>query len=134
MASALSCRLRQALTASDLQDCIDSCFDAAGIVISTKMGNDDFADDPACECVGKSPLKTVADFDPELAVVSRNQEDYAVVESFFSDLPAPGDLDAEALEVLSLEAGNRQHRDLMAGFVLKSLQPMLKRLNVSGRH
>lgn len=102
MASTLSCRLRQALTASDLQDCINSRFYAPSIIVRAKVGHDDFADNRACERVGKNPFEAVADLDAQLAIVLRNHEDSAVVETFLTNLPGFRDPDAEALDVFTL--------------------------------
>jgi len=117
-------RLWQALTASYFEDCLYACFDTTGKVVGAKMRDDHLADNPACDCVGENPFETVADLNPELAVVFYYEENNAVVEALFPYLPRIGYFDAEALQVLSLKTGDRKYRDLIARLLLETGQAL----------
>lgn len=92
------------------------------------MRDDHLADNPACDCVGENPFETVADLNPELAVVFYYEENNAVVEALFPYLPCIGYFDAEALQVLSLKTGDRKYRDLIACLLLKTGQALFQRV------
>ena len=91
------------------------------------MRDDHLADNPACDCVGENPFETVADLNPELAVVFYYEENNAVVEALFPYLPRIGYFDAEALQVLSLKTGDRKYRDLIARLLLETGQALFQR-------
>lgn len=127
MARAPSCRIGQGLAASDFYDRFYSRHYPAGIVVSAKMGHDDFTDDAAGDSVGENSFEAVADLDTQFAVISSDEQDDAVVESFFSDLPLLSYLDAETIDILSLETGYRKDRDLMAALLLKTGQALFQK-------
>ena len=98
------------------------------------MRDDHLADNPACDCVGENPFETVADLNPELAVVFYYEENNAVVEALFPYLPRIGYFDAEALQVLSLKTGDRQYRDLIARLLLETGQALFQRKRSVSSH
>src|ERR1044072_6742072 len=59
--------------------------------------------------------------------LGREDEDAALVEAFLADLPFFRDFDAEAGDVLALEAGNRQHGDLVARRAFELRELLLQR-------
>ena len=61
--------------------------DAAGIIgrVGAEMGHDLLVDDLARQCVGHDPFEPVADLDPDLALVGRDQEDDAVIRAALAD-------------------------------------------------
>lgn len=98
------------------------------------MRDDHLADNPACDCVGENPFETVADLNPELAVVFYYEENNAVVEALFPYLPRIGYFDAEALQVLSLKTGDRKYRDLIARLLLETGQALFQRVRSVSSH
>ena len=98
---------------------IDPGDDSAGIVLSAEARHDVITGNPLGDSIGQNAFQAVTDFEPELAVFNSDQKDDAIVETFLADFPVLRDADAETLDVLAIERGDRQNCDLMARFLFE---------------
>src|SRR6185369_15921570 len=89
-------RFGQRLALRDFHHRGDAGFDAAGEIAVFETRRDLLLDNAVGDRVGQHAFESVADFDAQLAVFRRDDEDGAVIEAFFADLPLLGDFDAEA--------------------------------------
>jgi len=55
----------------------------------------------------------------DIRAMSPDQQDDAVIETFLADLPVFRDANAETFDVLAIERGNCQNRDLVASFLFE---------------
>src|SRR4051812_22992771 len=76
------------------------------------MGANVVADDPAGYQVRKYPFQPPPDFDPDLPLIPRYDQDGAVVLPLPSDAPRLGDADREILDGVAPQRRNRQDDDL----------------------
>ena len=93
-------------------DRLCSRHDAAGHVAGLEPGDDRLVDDLAGQAVGHDRLEPIADFDPHLALVRRDEEDDAVAHALLPDPPGAAELIAVALDVIALEIGDGRDDEL----------------------
>lgn len=118
----------------DLHDRLKPSLNSPRQVVCAEARDYDFPNDAASDRVREDAFEAVSDFNPELAIISYNEQDDAVVEALLADLPALGYPDAEAFEAFSLKAGDREHSDLMAGLLLEAGQTLFENLDALRRH
>lgn len=118
----------------DLHDRLKPSLNSPRKVVCAEARDYDFLNDAASDRVREDAFEAISDFNPELAIISYNEQDDAVIKTFFADLPALGYPDTEAFEIFPLQAGNRQHGDLMAGLLLEAGQTLFENLDALRRH
>jgi len=91
---------------------IDAGGDPAGEIALLEARRDVLGDDPVRDRVGDHALQTAADFDAQLAVVFRDEEQRAVVDPLAPELPLVDDANRVLLDRLRARARDDQDRDL----------------------
>src|SRR5689334_4184130 len=127
-------RFGQRLALRDFHHRGDPGFYAAGEIAVFETRRDLLVDNAIGDRVRQHASESVADFDAQLAVFRRDDEDRAVIEAFFTDLPLLGDFDAEVLDRLAFKTRDGEHDDLMTGRVLELLEALIERTRTVARH
>ena len=94
---------------------VDAGIDAAVEIAAAKARNDDVFDDAIGDGVRQHAFQTVPDFDAQLAIVLRDQQQRAVVDAFAAELPLLDDAHGILLDRLrACVVGTISTRDLAA--------------------
>ena len=88
----------------NLHEVVDAALDAAGEIAGAKARQDGVVDDQARHRVGQRALEPVADLDPHLALVGRDDQQRAVVLALLADAPVRGRADSRSRRCHSLAA------------------------------
>ena len=101
--------------------------DTAVEIAAAELWHDVLVDDAVGDGVGQRTLEAVADLDPDLSVLQRDQQQRAIVDALASELPGLRDAQRVLLDRLRLGRGDDQHRDLAALRLLERPQFRIER-------
>ncbi len=103
-------------------DGVDAIRDAIGHVAALEARHDHVADDGVRRSVGQRAFQAVADLDPQLAIVRRDDQQRAVVLALLADAPAAAERQPPVLDRTAPQARKRDDHQLDRGLVLQALQ------------
>ena len=107
-------RRGQRLAIDDAKDTVNAIGNTAGEIAAAEFRRDDLVDNALGADVGERALETIADLDPQLAIVLGDDENGAVVDLLAADLPGLRDPERILLDGFRLGRRHDQHRDLAA--------------------
>ncbi len=115
------------------EDRIDAGGHARADVALAEFGDDLLVDDDVGQRVGQDGLEAIADLDPQLAVVGRDDEDRAGVLALLADAPRAAELIAIVLDRHVAERRDRRDDDLVAAGLLERGELVGQRRDRLGR-
>src|SRR5204862_878188 len=107
-------RRRSRTTADAREHGVHRGVETGGVALLTEARCDDVADDRRGDGVGDHRLETVADLDPQLPLLQKDDEEDAVAEALAADLPPLFEPDGDVLDAVALERGKDRHEHLDA--------------------
>ena len=123
-----------AVARKHVDDAVDAALDAAGKVLGLEARDDGAGDDDRRQRVGQRTFEPVADLDPHLALVGRDQKQHAVILLCLAELPEAEELIGVGLDVAALQRLHRGDDELDAGFVFQRFRFRLDVALAVGRH
>src|SRR5262249_571438 len=111
----------------------DACLDSSIEIVGPKPGPHVVVEDLSRPEVRELAFEAVADLDPHLAVVSRDEQKNPVVDALAAEFPGLGHADGILLEGFALEARNHEHSDLGPGPRLQVAKLRFQTLARGGR-
>ncbi|NLS27699.1 hypothetical protein S2M10_27000 [Sphingomonas sp. S2M10] len=107
--------------------------DAARHVARLELRHDDVADDLVRQRVGHDRFEAIADLDPHLALVGRDDQDDTVVRVLLPDPPGTAELIAVIGDVIALQVRDRRDDELAAGRLLHFRRKLGELRDLCGR-
>src|SRR5207245_681274 len=104
---------RRAFAADDRDDPVDARADSLREFALAERRRDGLGDDAPRRHVRQNALEPIADLDPHLPVVFRDEEQGTVVLTLAADLPLFGDADRVRFDRLRLSRRHHQHDELV---------------------
>src|SRR5215469_5238149 len=110
--------IRHRLAAQHLQDRGGAGDNAGAEVAAAKVRQNLALDYRPIDCVGQRSLKPVADFDADLVLLGRDNQQHAVVFALLPDSPEAAELVTEIFDRKTLQRRKSYDHDLLAAYAL----------------
>jgi hypothetical protein len=110
------------------RDITHAVLDTAREIAGAEARQDRIVDDDPRQGIGEDRLQSVADFDTDLALVRRDDQEHAIVELLGADAPVPAELIAVVLDLVALQRWQRHHHHLIGALILELFQLLGERL------